>query len=151
MTDRHKVIPAVYLVLVNSNEEVLLQKRQGTGYCDGMWGMVSGHIEAGESMVDGMIREAKEEAGFNIPAEELQFGCMLHRKSDDGERVDLFFVWEPAHIPEIRIKEPEKCAELKFFSIDELPDNVIPYVEEALECCGEGNPYFEYGWDESER
>jgi len=136
--------------MVNKNEQILLLKRQNTGYRDGEWGLVSGHVEKGESMVEALLREAREEAGLDIPADELQFGCLLHRNSDDSERVDLFFVWEPPHMPEVVNLEPQKCAELKYFDLDELPENTISYVREALECCAEERPYFEYGWDDEE-
>jgi ADP-ribose pyrophosphatase YjhB (NUDIX family) len=41
-------IPAVYLVLENELEEVLLLKRQNTGYRDGYYSLIAGHVEEKE-------------------------------------------------------------------------------------------------------
>lgn len=148
MGSRSKAILAAYLILTNKKGEILLSKRKNTGYCDGMWGLVSGHIEEKESLIDGLIREAHEEAGFSIKASELQFGCMIHRNSDDNSRIDVFFVWEPESIPKVKNMEPDKCEELRFFALDQLPETTIPYIEEVLDSCKEGDPYFEFGWEE---
>ncbi len=59
---------AVYLIL-KREEETLLLLRQNTGYMDGFYGLVSGHVENDESAVTAMIREAHEESGITIKEE----------------------------------------------------------------------------------
>ncbi len=44
------------------------------------------------------------------------------------------------------IMEPHKCDELKWFDMDDLPDNMVPYVRQAIECFKEGVFYSEFGW-----
>ena len=61
MKERFKLVITVGLVLLNDKGQVLLQKRCNTGYMDGKYGLVAGHLEKDESLVDGIIREAKEE------------------------------------------------------------------------------------------
>ena len=63
---RHMLVGDVHLVLVNRAGRVLFGQRQNTGYEDGAWHLPSGHLEAGESVVAALIREAKEEAGIVI-------------------------------------------------------------------------------------
>ena len=62
-TRRHKLTGDVHLLLLNSDGEVLFGRRQNTGFEDGAWHVPSGHLEAGESVVQALIREAKEEIG----------------------------------------------------------------------------------------
>lgn len=68
---RHKIVPAVFLLLIKNNK-VLLLKRQNTGYADGKYSLVSGHVDKGETMQEAIIREAKEEAGIRP-----QFGRVI--------------------------------------------------------------------------
>ena len=42
--------------------------------------------------------------------------------------------------------EPDKCDDLSWFSLDQLPDNMIPYVKHAIECFRERIIYSEFGW-----
>jgi len=54
--------------------------------------------------------------------------------SKDQERVDFFFeasVWQG----EVKNVEPEKCDNLTWFAIDNLPDDIIPHVRLVLEKC----------------
>lgn len=144
---RHTNIPASYLVLINQNNEVLLLRRYNTGFKDGMYSLVAGHVDAGETFTTALIREAKEEAGITIEPNAAVVAHMLHRKSDtDGsERVDVFFTvreWEG----EIVNLEPEKCDGLHWFSFDELPENTIDYIRVALQHIANEVRYSEMGW-----
>ena len=56
---------AVYLIL-RRDDRVLFGLRRGTGYRDGEWGLPSGKLEAGERLLDAMVREAKEELGLDL-------------------------------------------------------------------------------------
>ena len=147
MKNRNQNIIAAYLVLCK-NDQILLLQRQNTGYQDGNYGLVSGHVEAGESFTAAMIREAKEEAGIEILPEHLSVAHVMHRKSseDASERVDVFFTaetWEG----EICNVEPEKCSELSWFKLNELPQNTIPVVREAITHIQNKTHYSEFGWD----
>ncbi len=132
-----------YLIL-RDGDQVLLLLRKNTGYCDGQWGFVSGHVEEGESGTDAMIREAKEEAGIEIDPSELRVVHVMHRKTNRNN-VDLFFEcqnWRGL----VENLEPEKCESLQFFPLQNLPPNMIDYVRCALENYLKGNPYSEAGW-----
>jgi 8-oxo-dGTP pyrophosphatase MutT (NUDIX family) len=69
MKERFKLIPAVYLIL-RRNDEVLLLRRANTGYQDGKYSLIAGHLDGDELATEGMIREAKEEAGIVIVKED---------------------------------------------------------------------------------
>ena len=65
MKDRYKYICAVYLILIKGNQ-ILLLKRVNTGYEDGKYSLVAGHMDGNETIKQAMIREAREEAGIAI-------------------------------------------------------------------------------------
>lgn len=141
MSDRFKVIAAVYL-LFRRGDEILLLLRANTGYEDGKYGLVSGHVDGDEPLAAAAAREAREEAGVEIDPADLALRTVMHRRQDD-ERVEFFF--EPSRWRgEIRNMEPDKCAALSWFPIQNLPENTIPYVREAIARSSQGVPYFEF-------
>lgn len=142
--NRFQVIPAVYLVLLrNNDQEILMLQRYNTGYKDGMYSLAAGHVDGGEKSTTALIREAKEEAGIDIKAEDIDFVHVMHRFGDDSERIDLFFtarVWSG----EVENKEPHKCSELAWYPVDNLPDQTIPYVRHAITSIQDGHAYSEF-------
>ena len=71
----------------------------------------------------------------------------MYRKSDfdDSQRVDVFhivedFIGEPINV------EPHKCDDLFWFNMDQLSENVIPYIRFAIESIKKGEFYSEHGW-----
>lgn len=143
--ERFKLIPAAYLVLKKGNK-VLLSKRANSGYQDGKYGLVAGHIEGKELGTAAMVREAKEEAGIDIDPHKLQFVHVAHRLGLDEvgqERIDLFYEldeWEG----DVVNAEPEKCDDLSWFDIDQLPENILPFVKRVLTDISAGVNYSEY-------
>jgi ADP-ribose pyrophosphatase YjhB (NUDIX family) len=142
--ERFKLVPSVYALFIKDGKILLLRRFQ-TGFEDGKYGLVAGHADGEESMRDAMIRETFEEAGVKIKPENLEFALTMHRLGAD-ERVDFFFVvkdWEG----KIKNVEPEKCDDLSWFDLDKLPENIIPYIQKAIECYLGGQKYCEFGWD----
>ncbi len=135
------MIASVYLLLIRDGK-ILLLRRANTGYEDGNYGLVAGHLDGDERATDGMIREAKEESGIILKPEDLKMVHTMHRRQED-ERVDFFFTaekWEG----EIINTEPDKCDDLSWFPLEALPSNTIPYIKYAIECIRKGVTYSEY-------
>jgi len=59
MKQRFKIIPASYLILIKNNK-ILLLRRFNTGFMDGKYGLVAGHLNGNESFTKTIIREAKK-------------------------------------------------------------------------------------------
>ena len=141
MRNRYPI--AVYLIFLR-NDQILLLRRSNTGYEDGNYSLVAGHVEAGETVTQAAVREAFEEAGVVLRQENLEVVHVMHRKGDD-ERVD-FFVLANAWSGEIQNREPNKCDELSWFPLADLPANLIPCVRVALINYQKGLFYSEFGW-----
>jgi len=142
-TERFSLVSAVHLFLIQ-NDQVLLLRRRNTGYEDGNYSVVAGHLEGGEEVKAAAVREAREEAGIEIEAGDLEIVGVMHRLSDD-ERVD-FFVRATVWSGQVSNMEPDRCDDLAMFDMDALPANVIPYVRQALENYRNGIWFDSFGW-----
>ncbi|MDD5489392.1 MAG: NUDIX domain-containing protein [Candidatus Moranbacteria bacterium] len=150
--ERFKIVPASYLVAIKDGKALML-RRFNTGFQDGNYGLVSGHLEGKETFRQCMIREAKEEAGISFKEEDLEVVHVMHRREmfnpvEIRERVDIFIrvdEWEG----QIKNMEPEKCDDLSWFPLNNLPENAIPYIKFALECIDKNVFYSEWGWKTS--
>lgn len=143
MKIRFRLIPAVHLFFVRE-ERILLLRRYNTGYEDGNYSVVAGHLDGGEEVWQAAAREAFEEAGVIIRREDVETVGVMHRLSND-ERVD-FFVHVKAWEGELVNREPDKCDELAWFPLDQLPANTIPYVARAIVNYREGRWFDSFGW-----
>jgi len=142
-TEHFRPLVAVYLLFVRDGE-ILLSRRAGTGYMDGMYSLVAGHIDGGETLRIAAAREVQEEAGVDIAVDDLRLKVVMHRPGDK-EYIDFFF--EPAKWQgELTNMEPHKCDDLHWFPLDALPDDVVLYVREAIRAYREGVGYVEWGW-----
>ena len=86
MSHRTEQVELTTLCMVYRGEELLLQKRVKTnwrGYC-----FPGGHVESGESIVDSVIREMKEETGLTVKHPRL---CGIKQFPIEGGRYLVFF------------------------------------------------------------
>jgi ADP-ribose pyrophosphatase YjhB (NUDIX family) len=141
--ERFKQITSLYLLLIHDNK-ILLLRRINTGYADGMYGLPSGHLEENETIREGIKREAKEEIGIDLDVDDLKLVHTMHRKENDT-RVDFFFEVSKYQGTPIN-NEPDKCDDLQWFSLDNLPSNIVAYVKKALENSQNKIIYSESGW-----
>ena len=140
---RFALVAAVHVFLRRGNE-VLLLRRHNTGYMDGCYSVVAGHLDGNEEVVAAAIRETWEEAGIQIQPDDIRVVGVMHRRASD-ERVD-FFVGCVRWSGDIVNREPGKCDDLSWFPLDRLPKNTIPYVRRALENYQQGRWFDSYGW-----
>lgn len=132
----HAPIMAVAAMAILYNEEkgMLLEKRTDTGE----WCTPGGAIELGESLEDALKREIKEETNlefsnpkfFDIKANVH----MVYPNKDEVYYTDVVYV-----INEFwgELKPDGESTELRFFDIDNLPENIMPtqigYIERFVE------------------
>ncbi len=104
----------VMVVIQNSKGEFLMQKRvESKG---GDWGVTGGHPKAGESPLEGIITEVKEELGLDFSQEnfiEYDHGC------DGKDCYKMYFVQKDVRMEDITIQQ-EELSEVRWFSLDEL-------------------------------
>lgn len=144
MQDRFKLVSAVHLFLIRDSQ-ILLLRRFNTGYEDGKYSVVAGHLDGNEEVKEAAVREAREEAGIELSVEDIEVVGVMHRKSTD-ERID-FFVAARLWKGEVINREPDKCDDLSWFPLDALPSNTIPYVKKAIENFRSGIWFDSFGWE----
>lgn len=144
-SERFLIRSAVYLILFKENK-ILLSRRFNTGWMDGYYSLIAGHLDGNEPVSLAMIREAKEEAGIVVKKEDLLPATVIHRYYPDQEYIDFFFVskkWSRAP----KIMESDKCDDMSWFDLNKLPENLLPYIKEAIENYKKGTSFFESGWN----
>src|SRR5271166_2859296 len=92
MRTRYRTIVDVYVLLRRPDGTILLLERSGTCYADGQLCPPGGHLEAGESVVQGAIREAGEETCVLIDPADLAFSHVVHHRSPEGQ-LRIGFFW----------------------------------------------------------
>lgn len=145
---RYKLIAEVYLVITNNHNQILLSKRLNTGYEDGKYSFIAGHVEENESLTQAIIRESREEAGIVINPQNLKLLHVMHRnkeKTTDEERIGFFFTTNKWH-GQIVNCEPQKCSEIAWFTFNNLPSNIIPYIRQAINCFHKKINFSEFAW-----
>jgi 8-oxo-dGTP pyrophosphatase MutT (NUDIX family) len=143
MSPRFRLVSAVHLFLIHGGK-VLLLRRYQTGYEDGSYSVVAGHLDGNETVIAAAMREAREEVGVVLAPHDVCVVGVMHRRSSD-ERIDWFVVCE-RWAGEITNAEPEKCDELLWAEPERLPSNVIPYVRRAIENYRAGRWFDSFGW-----
>ena len=146
MSEHFKALSAVFpLILKNdgAGTEILLHRRQNTGYEDGKWDIAaSGHVDEGETASAAVIRECKEEIGIEVSAAAINFVHLSHRFTKDRTYYDIYFVIS-GYCGTPSIMEPEKCSELKWFELDNLPADIIECRRQDIQNYLDKNPYSE--------
>ncbi|MQY03590.1 NUDIX hydrolase [Actinomadura macrotermitis] len=145
MPERYRPIVDVHVILEHGSE-ILLLERQGTGYCDGQLHLPSGHLEAGETLIEGAVRELGEEVGVRAAAVDLRLAAVVHhRQNSDLARIGFFFAtsrWEGEPFN----AEPHKCGKLLWCDPRVLPTNTIAYPAAGITAYLEGEPLVTHGW-----
>jgi ADP-ribose pyrophosphatase YjhB (NUDIX family) len=140
---------AAALALLIKNDSILLLRRADTNWANGLYTLPSGHIDEGESAIDACIREAKEEVGIVIDRNSISLAHVLHRRNKENSKVFVDFIllctsWDGEPIN----NEPHKCDDVRWFKLDSLPDNMIPFVRVAIENYQRGVYFSAPGWNE---
>jgi 8-oxo-dGTP pyrophosphatase MutT (NUDIX family) len=130
MSNERTNLPVVAHTFLLRSDSVLLLRRANTGFEDGNYGPVGGHLDGGETVKQAAIRECGEEIGVEIDQAALEVIGVTHYNSPTGEGIDFFLSasrWsgEPYPLAE--------CDEVRWCPLDALPENTIPFVRRAIE------------------
>ena len=111
--------PMVVMACIQNDEgKFLMQKR--VPQKGGDWGVTGGHPKAGETPIEGMITEIKEEIGIDVKPEDL------HVFSEGCDGVDcykMYYMRTDLKLSDFVIQEDE-LTELRWFSMQELQNMV---------------------------
>lgn len=144
-SDRFHLIGAVYILLVRDGK-IFLTRRKNTGWSDGSYSLVGGHLDGNETATEAAVREAMEETGVKVRKEDVTFVNVSHLRTN-SERIHFSFItetWEG----EPHNNEPSKASEAGWFSLDNLPSDLTENSLHTIECYRNGISYSEFGWNQ---
>jgi len=129
---------AVHMIICKDNK-ILVQKRKGSKLWPGYYALPAGHIDKGENQYDALIREAQEELGIVINLKKTINSYVVLRRNYfkiNGKvlepYIDYYFeIEEYEGIP--KIIEEDRCDELIWVDINNLPEPFINYEGDFLE------------------
>lgn len=117
-------------VCVKRGSQFLLGLRKGA-HASGTWSFPGGHLELGESFEDCVHRELREETGLEIDRPE--FWCVTNDWYPDEGLHYVTLVYSGNHVGgSLKVKEPDKCEEWRWFSPSDLPKPLMPPIERLL-------------------
>jgi 8-oxo-dGTP diphosphatase len=108
-------------------EQILLGLRKNTKHFPGYWSLPVGHIELGESSLQAIKRELSEEIGVEVTK-----ATPFSIKTDESESIYHQVFQIKSWNGKVVNREHNLCSELKWFSFNELPDNLTPVSKEII-------------------
>lgn len=125
-SDRPKIGFGVF-VIKDGKFPMLLRKGS---HAAGDWSLTGGHLELGESWEECAIRETLEELGVEI--KNLKFISATNDIFDETKHYVTIFMAADWASGEAFIAEPDKASDLKFFTLETMPDNIMLPIKNLL-------------------
>lgn len=132
MSERFKFNASVSFLIEKDNKLLLFYRTDGY-FKDGWWVLPAGHIEAGETAPQTVIRECYEELGINVLSKDVECIHIVHNLVGENKRFDLYFVVKNFTGTIINV-ETDKCAKMEFFDKYSLPpiEKIAPTTLQAI-------------------
>ena len=139
--DINKVVCRAKMVIVNSNDEILL------GYGDRNYQLPGGHLEKNETFDECVVREVKEETGIDIPFENrrpffvVKYMCKDYPNKNDNTKYIANYYYiktdEKPNLDEVNLTENEKEGMFQLRYIHK--DVVVKTLEDSMNTCKNKN------------
>ena len=136
-----------HIWIMNNKKELLLQKRSATKKSHpNCWDISgAGHIKAGETVLEGAIRELKEELGIKVSGSDLKFIAIV-KSTKNPKNMEFAYVYllRCNERVENYIFEDDEVSEVKYVYFEELEKMVANREEGLLIHEEEYNKLFEF-------
>jgi len=119
-------------VLENHQGEILLAKRAQHKHLGGLWEFPGGKVEVGETQLQALIREIKEEIDFDLPS---ATPLITTTHSYDTFTLTLDVWYHRANHPEIHANEnqPLQWVKKSELVLQNMPEADQPIIEAILQ------------------
>ncbi|BAZ16168.1 mutator MutT [Calothrix sp. NIES-4071] len=114
----HKIIGVA--VIWNCSGQILIDRRRPEGVMGGLWEFPGGKVEPGETVIECIQREIKEELGINIEVCELLI-TIDHTYSHLKVTLTVHMCKYVSGVP-----QPIECDEVRWVNLDELSQFEFP-------------------------
>ena len=117
----------VFVFMINSKKEILLQKRSAIKESNpNRWTVsASGHLVTGDSSYEAAVRETEEELGIKVKTQKLEYLFTVKEQQRpkegflDNEFIDIYWLLMDNDIPNFKIQK-EEVAEIRWVSYEEF-------------------------------
>ncbi len=115
----------VALILLNDRGEILLQKRASTKEIEpDKWAWHGGHVIAGETDIEAIIRETKEELGITLNKNQIKLLIKLKRDRFPNRQFTIaYYSICNLDINDFNIQK-EELSEIKWFPFEKFKDMI---------------------------
>jgi 8-oxo-dGTP diphosphatase len=117
------------IVLDKTKKRILLGIRKNC-YGAGTYGLPGGRLELNEPLAECAKRELLEEIGLTAKA--LKFIGVVRDFQTYHNFIHFAFLCEDFD-GEVELMEPEKCESWEWFFLDNLPENILPGHQQAID------------------
>ena len=126
----------VAVFMQNSKNEFLMQRRSKDK--GGKWATTGGHPKSGETSLQGIVTEIKEELGIDVDPKNLIF---YHTIKTNKDFVDFYYLNQDFDLKDLTLQK-EEVQDAKWFTIEEIEDLIkkddffkshIDYIKNCLE------------------
>ena len=131
---RTTVKAGVGVIILDDKQRILLEKRSDNG----LWGLIGGAIEPGETILNAAIREAREETNLVIKITGMIGGYSdpadgrIVIYPDNGDVRHLVDVIFTAEIISGKMRNSHESLNLRFYNPDSLPSDIAPPALQPL-------------------
>jgi ADP-ribose pyrophosphatase YjhB (NUDIX family) len=122
------------VIVLDDEGRILLEKRSDCG----LWGLLGGRVEVGESVADGAVREVFEETALRIKITRLlgvysEPANRIVTYQDNGDVVHKIDVVFEARIISGQLTRSSESEELRFFERSQLPREICPPARKPIQ------------------
>lgn len=126
-------------------QSILLIRRCNATFGDGLYSLVGGKVEAGETTLQAIQREVLEEVAVDLAESAFTFVHVMHRQGTESEFIAIAFKASIAGLQPMN-NEPTKHDDVRFFALDALPTNIVPAHAQIIRAVEAKQYYSEHGW-----
>lgn len=131
MSERFKQVGAIFCIIVKDGK-VLMELRKNK-FDAGMYSLVGGCMEDGETVKQAAVREIKEEVNLVVQERDLEVISVFHRMTPDNWQSIEFILLVKKFNGFPELMENDVCGNLRWFELDKLPENISLYARQALD------------------
>lgn len=122
-----KRVDVAYACIINKNNQILMVYNEDAGH----WSMPGGKVEAGEYLDQALVREVKEETGYDVSVGEII--SVNERRIINTKEHAIFFTFACQLLGgEVCIQDPKEISKVVWMNLTEAGE-LMPYHKQGIE------------------